>query len=375
MKLHALSFADVQDVRDALAPLAAWTGLPVVPDRLDGRRLVRGEGPPTLLKVESTMVSPDGTLGDFSCYTPSLRRFLIHAHGDGDRYRVSEHTIGVMVNPTSLRSQAFARDCYRYLLARESGETLDAEWLAQPVLWPLRLTHPDDLALARKAIADLRMGETIVRAQRLFGGSLVARHVPGAPPLDLDWRSEDGESVDLESAQSSALGRVRTWRRFLDSFLTNAVPFALGEDGRRADGDTTGVIAPVQVLVTGIERTGRASWAELRGAETILPDPGEWERVLTSLGEVPEDDLRRAGLSPRTARAMRAGRRPTRRSAEKARRIAERMARTPAGPAPEALRTCIAPGCNEPLHGRQRLFCTIHARYSGTRRRQWKESR
>jgi hypothetical protein len=373
--MHALSFAETQEVRAAFAPLAEWTGLPIVPDRLDGRRLVRGEGTATLLKVESTMVGPDGALGEFRCYTPSLRRFLIHSEGQGAAYRASQNTIGVMVNPTSLRPSGFAQECFRYLLARETGETFAAEWLDEPVLWPQRLTHPDDLADAREAVADLRMGETIVRAERLFGGSLLARCVPGTPWHALDWREQDGRSVDLAASQSTSLGRLRTWRRFLDGFLTHPVPFARDADGRRADGETTGQITPAPILLVGIERTGRASWADSQRAETFLPDPGEWERVLASLGEVSGKDLARGGLAPRTVRAMRSGRTPTKRNAERARQIVKRKARAAAGlePAPES--RCIAPGCDEILAGRRRSFCAVHARFPGTRRKQWKEAR
>jgi len=376
--IPALSFAQVQEIRERFATLARWTGLPITSDRLEGRRVVTGEGMPSLVKFADPMVGEDGKLGDFLCYTPSLRRFAIHPDDGGDvdgRWRVSENTIGVMVNPSSLRQGDFARDCYRYLLARETGDEFDADWLDEPVLWPKTITHPDDLVAARRAIPDLRPTETVVYARPLFGGSsYVARPVLGASWRDLDWRTQDGEPVGLTPAVDRAAGAVRTWRVFLRGFLRHPVAFTLDAEGHRSDGSTCGLLVPAPILIVGATRTGRTDWATGQRAEDLVLDPGEWSRIMEGLAGIGEADLVRAGLAPRTARAMRAGRQPIRRNAEKARRLVAERTRAKAGLVRDRARGCIAPGCGERLTGRQRTFCTRHAAFPGTRRKAWREA-
>jgi len=376
--IAALSFAQVQEIRERFATLARWAGLPITPDRLEGGRVVTGEGMPSLVKFADPMVGEDGKLGDFLCYTPSLRRFAIHPDDGGDvdgRWRVSENTVGVMVNPSSLRQGDFARECYRYLLARETGEDFDADWLDEPVLWPKTLTHPADLTAARRAIPDLRPTETVVYARELFGASsYIARLVAGASWRDLDWRTGDGEPVTLMAAKDRAVGAVRTWRVFLNEFLRHPVAFTLDADDRRADGSTRGLLAPAPILLVGATRTGRTSWATGERAEDLISDAGEWGRVLDGLAGVSAGELRRAGLAPRTVRAMRAGRRPVPRNAEAARRLATTRARSEAGLAKDRAGRCIAPRCDERLTGRQRIFCRRHASYPGSRRKAWREA-
>lgn len=376
--IAALSFAQVQEIRGRFTTLAVWTGLPIVPDRLEGRRLIEGEGLPSLLKVEGTMVGADGDLGNFRCYTPSLRRFAIHP-GDCDdvssRWRVSENTIGVMVNPTDLRPSEFARQCYLFLLAEEAGRPFEAEFLDEPVLWPKTITRPEDLAAVRHAITDLRPTETVVYARELFGaGSLVARLVLGASWRDLDWRTQAGEPVGLTPAVDRAAGAVRTWRVFLRGFLRHPVAFTLDAEGRRSDGSTRGLLVPAPILIVGATRTGRTDWAAGQRAEDLVLDPGEWSRIMEGLAGIGEADLVRAGLAPRTARAMRAGRRPVRRNADTARRLVADRVRAEAGLVRASARRCIAPGCGERLTGRQRTFCTRHAEFPGTRRKAWREA-
>jgi hypothetical protein len=277
--LRALSFAQVQEVRDRFQRIARWTGLPILPDRIEGGRLVKCHEPPSLLKVEDTMVGPEGRLGDYRCYAPGLRRFgIFPADGSTDGlWRVSENTIGAMVNPTSLRPQEFAKECYRYLLAREAGERFLARWLDEPVLYPKVLTHPADLARARRAIPDIRPTETIVYARDLFGScSYIARMIPGVHWDRLEWRTVGGEAVPLVPAKGRAAGTVRTWRIFLNrnTFLRHPVPFTLRADGRRSDGETRGLLAPAPILIVGATRTGRTGWASGPTARRTDPRSG-----------------------------------------------------------------------------------------------------
>ncbi len=76
--VHALSFAEVQEIRDRFAHLARWSGLPIVPDRLDSRGVTSREGIASLVKFADPMVGPGGQVGDFLAYSPGLRRFAIH---------------------------------------------------------------------------------------------------------------------------------------------------------------------------------------------------------------------------------------------------------------------------------------------------------
>jgi hypothetical protein len=374
--VKALSFAEVQEqVRAAFCTLADWTGLPIDPDRLDGRTLLSGEGRATLLKFESAMIGPGGALGEFAGYTPSIRRFLIQSVIDAGVYRVSRNSLGVMINPTELAPLEFAHECYLYLLAHERGDSFEAGWLADPVLWPKTLNRSEDLAEARNSIADLRPGETVVRAGALFGDGFIARYVPGTSWRDLDWHAPDGASVDLVALSGTPLGGLRSWRAFLNGFLRHAVGFSLDAEGRRANGHTKGLLRPAPILLVGHVHTGRTEWADGRAAEVLARDSGEWGRVVAGLTGRSEEELEAGGLHPRTVRAMRAGRRPTKRNADAARRLVARKARVQAGLEPGRELRCIAPGCEELLTGRQRLFCTTHASYPGKRRRQWKESR
>jgi hypothetical protein len=371
-----LSFDQIQEIRDAFEPLARWTGLPIVPDRIVDGALLRGAGRPSLLKVEDTVVGPDGEFTEYRCYSPGLRRFAIFpADGDGP-WRVSENTIGVMVNPTSLNSRRFARECYRYLLAREAGEPFDGDWLDEPVLWPKRIVRPDELKAARRSIPDLRPTETVVYARSMFGSeSQVARWVPGARWSDLDWRTSTGDPVELiPAADGRAVGTVRPWRIFLGAFLRHRVAFTLDEDGRRSDGSTRGRLGPAPILIVGAGRTGRTDWATGTSAEEVIPDPDEWNRIREGLAGIAGSELRRGGLAPRTALAIRAGRRPTRRNADAARRLVAARARAEAGLTRLGVRTCIAPRCREILSGRQRWFCRRHAKYPGSRRKAWREA-
>ena len=373
--IWALSFAQVQEVRDRFDALARWTGLPITSDRLEGRRLIRGEGSASLLKFAEPMVEDDGMLGEFSCYTPSLRRFAIHPiEGEGP-WRCSENTIGVMVNPTDRSASAFAEACYRYLLATEAGGGFDADWLDEPVLWPKTITHPEDLQEAREAISDLRLAESVRHAGDLLGAHTYrAREVPGVSWRDLDWRDEKGNEVHPEPASESNIGGLRTWRMFLDTFLTHPVPFTLDEDGGRATRHTRGVLRPAPILIAGVARTGRTDWTKGTRSETLLEDPGEWTRILADLERIPGADLERDGLSPRTARALRAGRTPAARTRVRAREIVAKRARAGAGLEREHALTCLAPGCEERLGGRERSFCRTHASYPGSRRKAWKEA-
>jgi hypothetical protein len=375
--IRALSFAEVQEVIDAFVPLATWSGLPIRPGRIAGTCLTEAEGPPSLLKVEDTAAGPDGDLADIACYAPGLRRFAIHpTDGAADRpWRVSLNTIGVMVNPTSLRPTEFGRECYRCLLALEAEEPFEAGWLDEPVLWPKRLTRVADLTAARRAIPDLRPTETILYARSVLGAtSYLARVVPGRSWPDLDWRSAAGDPVRLVPAKDRAVGAVRTWRMFLRGFLTHRVAFTLGADGRRTDGESRGVLTPAPILLIGAVRTGRTAWASGERGETLLPDPGESARIAAGLVGLSEAEFRRAGLAPRTARAMRAGRRPVRRNAEAARRLVADRSRAAAGLVRNRARYCLAPGCPVRLTGRQRSFCALHAAYPGSRRKAWREA-
>jgi hypothetical protein len=372
---YALSFAQVQAIRERFASLSRWSGLPIAPDRLDGHRIVRGHGVASLLKFAEPMVGADGGLGDFLCYTPSLRRFAIHPRDDAGPWRVSENTIGVMVNPTRLSSQAFAYECYRYLLAREAGEAFEAAFLQEPVLWPKTLTHLADLEAARKAIADLRLMETVVHARDVFGArSWIARWTQGAAWFDLDWRDEAGNGMALCPASASSLQGARTWRMFLDSFLSHAVAFTLHADGRRSNGETRGSLTPAPILIVGATHTGRTNWATGERADDLVEDPDAWQRVVDGLAGIAGAELTRAGLAPRTVRAMRTGRRPVPRNAEAARRLVAERARADAGLKRDRGPRCAAPGCPERLTGRQRTFCTQHASFPGSRRKAWKEA-
>ena len=372
---RALSFADIQEVRARFTPLARWTGLPIVPDRLDGGRIIRGEGAPSLLKFAEPMIDAEGVLGEFACYTPSLRRFAVHPIDGKGPLRCSENTIGVMVNPTDLGPSAFANQCYRYLRARDAGESFEAIWLDEPALWPKQMTRPGDLQDAGRSIPDLRLTQTVLHANDLLGTrTFRAREIPSLDWRDLDWRDEEGREVHPEAASESNIGGLRTWRLFLDTFLDHVVPFTLDENGRRASGETRGVLRPAPILIVGITRTGRTNWIDGTRSETLVADPDEWDRILAGLGRIPGAELSRAGLSPRTVRALRAGREPARRSAERAKEIVGRRARIEAGLERREAVTCIAPGCEEPLSGRQRSFCTRHASYPGARRKVWKEA-
>ena len=373
--MRALSFDEVQEVRAQFEPLARWSRLPIVPDRLKGRRIVRGEGAPSLLKFAEPMIDADGMLGQFACYTPSLRRFAIHPVDGKGPWRTSENTLGVMVNPTDLRPSAFAEACYRYLLAKDSSEQFEATWLDEPVLWPKRMTRPEDLQEAGKSILDLRLTQTVFHASDLLGThTFRAREVPGAPWRGLDWRDEEGDEVHPEPASESTIGGLRAWRMFLDGFLTHPVPFTLDANGRRASASTRGVLRPAPILIVGVSRTGRTNWADGTRSETLVAAPGEWTRTLADLERIPGADLSRAGLSPRTARALRAGRSPAARSVERAKAIVGKHARAEAGLERDTAPRCIAPGCDERLSGRQRSFCSRHARYPGSRRKAWKEA-
>ena len=371
--IWALSFAEVQQIRDRFTALARWTRLPVVPDRLDGRRIIRGEGAPSLLKFAEPMVDAQGMLGEFACYTPSLRRFAIHPVDGKGPWRTSENTLGVMVNPTDLRPSEFAQACYRYLLAKEGDEPFDAEWLDEPVHWPKQMTRPEDIEEA-SAIPDLRLTETVLHGSDLLGThTFRARDVFGVPWRNLDWRDDEGREVHPEPASESNIGGLRTWRMFLDTFLTHVVPFTLDENGRRATADTRGVLRPAPILIVGVIRTGRTNWSDGTRSETLVVDPGEWDRILAGLERIPGADLSRAGLSPRTARALRAGRKPAPRTVERAKEIVGKRARIEAGLERDTASHCIAPGCDERLSGRQRSFCSRHAAYPGSRRKAWKE--
>jgi hypothetical protein len=366
--MRPLDFDEIQGIRERFATLTRWTRLPIVPDRLDGRRIVEGEGVASILRFADPMVGPGGALGDYACFTPSLRRFAIHPAGGSGPWRTSENTIGVTVNPSGKRDVAFADDCYRYLLGREGGCGFQAPWLDDPVLWPKRLNRPDELEQARSAIGDVRPTETIVIAHDLLGlTAYTARFDPAASWGTLDWRDHDGHSVSL-----AKVGRLRTWRAFLDGFLTHTVPFMLDADGRRVTGETRGPIRPAPLLIVGVERTGRTDWANGTRSETLIADPGAWDRVLSDLARVPTEELRRAGLAPRTARAMRAGRPPVRRNAELARSLVAKQRRTDAGLQRDRSAICLAPDCDVRLRGRQRSFCTRHASYPGSRRKAWK---
>jgi len=372
---HALSFAQVQEVRERFSTLARWSGLPIVADRLKGRRIERGEGLPTLLKFADPMVGADGELGDFLCYTPSLRRFTIHPADDAGPWRVSENTIGVMVNPTTLSSQAFAQECYRCLLAREAGKAFEVDFLDEPVLWPKIITRPADLKAARKAIADLRPTETVVHARDVFGArSWIARSMQGAPWSDLDWHDEVGNRITLYPASEDNPHGARTWRMFLDGFLSHAVAFTLDAGGRRSTGETRGPLTSAPILIVGATHTGRTNWAAGERAEDLVPDPDAWQRVLDGLVGISGAELVRAGLSPRSVRAMRAGRRPLPRNAEAARRLVAERARADAGLKRDRGPRCAAPDCPQRLTGRQRTFCARHAAFPGSRRKSWKEA-
>ncbi len=375
--MTALSFAQVQEIRECFAALAEWTRLPIPPDQLEGRQILSGRGAPSLLRFAAPMLSPEGELGDFSCYAPSLRRFAIFPSDPSAKdaaWRVSENTIGVMVNPTKLPPADFARECYRYLLARESGARFKRGWLDAPRLWPERLTRPEDLKVARRAIPNLRMTETVLRARLMFGGSLTARAVPGLEPSELDWRTQDGDVAELIPAADSLIGTVLTWRLFLDGFLSNPVPFTRDADGRRADPGTRGALHPAPLLIVGVVHTGRTDWDRGEEGERLIDDLGAWSQVLESLASVPGEDLRRAGLAPRTVRAMRSGRPAAARNADAALGIASGRARVAAGLVRDRGPRCIAPECEEALVGRQRTFCSRHGAYPGSRRREWREA-
>ena len=370
--VQALSFAQVQAIRDAFIPLAGWAGLPIATDRIEGTRLVPREGPPSLLKIEDTVKGPDGELDGMTCYAPGIRRFAIRR---GDRWRISENSIGPMVNPTELSPQEFAHACYRYLEAREHREVPNEPWLDEPTLWPKALNRSEDLKVAKRAIPDLRTTETVLYARSLFGETTyIARAIPGRTWRELDWRTEEGRACDLIPAVDQAIGAVRTWRFFLDSFLRHPVAFTLDATGHPTDARTRGLLSPAPIRLVGKTLTGRTGWATDDPADVLIPDRNEWQRVLERLGDFTEAELRRAGLAPRTARAMRQGRPPLPRNAEAARRLVAERARTEAGLRRGPLRPCIAAGCQHVLTGRARLYCPRHAAYPGYRRKAWREA-
>src|SRR5437867_4482408 len=98
-----------------------------------------------------------------------LQRFAFHPEpDDGGPWRVSRAVIGAMVNATDQSDEEFARQCYRYLLARERGEDFDVPWLDTPRLLPQPMTSPDQLDVTRRAIPDLRPGEVVVHLPGLL---------------------------------------------------------------------------------------------------------------------------------------------------------------------------------------------------------------
>src|SRR5439155_5987635 len=134
-----------------------------------------------------------------------------------------------------------------------------------------------------------------------------------------DWRAEHGEPTKLVPAVDRAVGTVRTWRVFLNGFLRHPVAFTIGPDGRRSDGTTRGLLSPAPILLVGTTHTGRTGWATGERAGDLLPDPGEWGRVLRGLAGIPGEELVRGGLAPESVRAWHGERPPGRRTAEAAR--------------------------------------------------------
>ncbi len=399
--IRSLTFADVQARRDRFATLARWTDLPISPERLEGRRVIVGEGSPSLFKWEPTALGPDGTLVDCSSYSPGLKKFLQWQEEDPETFKASEATIGPMLNPSPLSKRWFARMCWEFLEAIDAGGSTvpEHDWLDRPTVYPVSV-RPEELKRVERAIPDVRPFESLMYVKAFVGAESFLARLDEDPAswAHVEWFTEEGERVRIARAwEERRIGRsdpdgprvapVRTWKVFLRSLQRHAVLLTVGPDGRPCGKDTRGLLRPQPVLLVGADVVGRTDWAKNRKAPVFLRDPGRWQRILGVLESMNETELRKAGLAPSTVRALRAGRTPSPRTAALAERVAIRLAEdrvvgdgrmgAPKGQGVLRLidsRRCEAPGCAHRLVGRQRRWCRVHRAYPGSRRKAWKVS-
>ena len=54
-------------------------------------------------------------------------------------------------------------------------------------------------------------------------------------------------------------------------------------EGRRSTGKSRGLVIPAPIRIVGTTRTGRTGWATGEPADTLVPDPDGWGRILERL--------------------------------------------------------------------------------------------
>jgi hypothetical protein len=249
----------------------------------------------------------------------------------------SAHVIGTLANfrTDGVVDQARVDDAWRIAPMLDTDGPISSDVLdfSEPVLQPLTLAHPSDWRALRKLSfsslnADgIRPFETVLVPVPL--GQPRARLVAHVEPdrsrwPTLEFRDPDGnlwsirtpaEVGRFSAANPSRVQVVPDVRTWLQDYMRSPEPMALGPDGLPCGERTAGHLTPTPVRIA-LMRVGGQEPHRRRDEEAVLG----W-------------DVQRAQF--------------------------------------ELCRTCRAPGCDEALTGRQRLWCERHKRYPGTRRKTW----
>jgi hypothetical protein len=321
-------------------PIARFTGLsiPVQDLELPNGRTFRVR---SVFKLTDENFDDDGRWAqNLVCHAVAKKRYVlsrVDKSGEPISAKASAHVIGALANfrTDGVVDQARVNEAWRIapMLVADGPSSSDVLDLSEPVLQPLTLAHPSDWrALRRLCFSSLnpdgiRPFETVLVPVPLGRprARLVTRFEPDRSRWPtLEFRDPDGKPWSVRTpaevgrffaaspSRVQVVPDVRTWLR---DYMSSPEPLALGPDGQPCSERTVGALTPIPVRIVA-RRVGGQEPHRRRDEEAV----GGW-------------DVQRAQL--------------------------------------ELARTCRAPGCNEALVDRQRLWCERHKRYPGTRRKRW----
>jgi hypothetical protein len=421
--VKALSFGELQSIRGRFATLVDGIGFPLTADP---------GGIRSVFKLEEHNLDEQGRFAPgLECFVVSTKNYCVFRRDpDGSPVadpgsKFSAHAMGNLVSPLNPETNdpAWISEAWLWWLARDEGrKPPEPGFLELPVTHAMLVAHADDYRLIRT----LNSAETYDEGIKPFDTLLLAHLdrfllAEGSPRqllalweadtnkwLLLDWRDPaTGAHHSLQTRPETSSYRrwqkrpgavfCETFRSYLEKHFTHPEPASLGPDGQPSGRDTRGVLQPVPIRIERQQLVGkethrlrerRVGWRTTEQERTTFSKQ-EWlyKQVMAIFDEMNERQLRADGIEPRTVRKVRArsGHSISPQLATRLEQAAASFARdqlraqprqAPLNPqatidtylAMRSTPTCEWPGCDTPLNGRQRRWCTRHARRSGADR-------
>jgi hypothetical protein len=301
--IRALSFADVEEIRDRFRPLNPY-GSDAVPG--------------SILELEKENFGPDGQRRQVYCFAVSAKRYALYVLEDGEPSIVkpSQHALGYLLDP--LGAEAEDRDWTEELWQREVRRavglaTEEPDWFPHPALGRLTAAKPATL----EAFAALNEGRPYAEQIKPHNFMLVAQTAPFGHPSGVQpqrfqaiapWSSDPGEHLALPwidkatgkpvkittdgPTGGAGVARVKTFGELARAYGVHPEPKSLGADGKPCGRGTVGLLGRRPVIATRIVHIGKES-NELEELEAgAVHDSGEvllqyvsprwdpWERIV-----------------------------------------------------------------------------------------------